>query len=121
MAEQHDIEMDQGASFDLQVQYTDTAGTAIDLTGYTCRLQIRRNVADHEEAAGLDPVLDLTSSPVAGLTLTPGTGTIAIALTDEQTQALDGTYVYDLKMESGAGKVTRLIEGSILIKPEVTR
>ncbi len=119
MADLYDIEMDQGASFDLEVQYTDPAGTAIDLTGYTARMQIRRNIADVEPDTA--PILALTSSPAAGLTLTTSTGTVAIAITDEQTQELDGTYVYDLEIESGPGKVTRLIEGTILLKPEVTR
>lgn len=119
MSDRFDIELDQGADFYLTVEYTDPDGEAINLTGYDCRMQVRRNSADTEEAAGTEPILDLTIGD--GLTLTPSTGEIEIAITADQTLDLDGRYVYDLEIESGTGKVTRLVRGEIQVIPEVTR
>ena len=33
----------------------------------------------------------------------------------------EGIYVYDLEMTSGGGTVTRLMEGTVTVNPEVTR
>ena len=32
----------------------------------------------------------------------------------------EGMYVYDIEITSGAGTVTRLMEGSVTVTPEVT-
>jgi hypothetical protein len=32
-----------------------------------------------------------------------------------------GTFVYDLELESSGGEVNRIIEGSFIVTPEVTR
>ena len=33
----------------------------------------------------------------------------------------EGVYVYDIEITSGAGTVTRLMEGNVTVNPEVTR
>jgi hypothetical protein len=33
----------------------------------------------------------------------------------------EGIYVYDLEITSGAGAVTRVLQGNITVTPEVTR
>jgi hypothetical protein len=32
-----------------------------------------------------------------------------------------GTYIYDLEMVAGTGTVTRLVQGELIVSPEVTR
>jgi hypothetical protein len=54
--------------------------------------------------------------------ITGATGLINITITATQTTALlPDLYVYDLEITSGAGVVTRLIEGSAIVSAEVTR
>jgi hypothetical protein len=66
------------------------------------------------------PILSLTDG--SGLTLGGAAGTIAILITDAQTEALtDISMVYDLELISGSGIVTRLIEGSASLSTETTR
>jgi hypothetical protein len=49
-------------------------------------------------------------------------GTIALAAVATATAGLTaGQYVYDLEMVSGAGYVTRLVEGNFVVYAEVTR
>lgn len=89
--------------------------TPVSLTGYTARLQIKRKITD------LDPVLTLTTEN-GGILLDDVAKTITIRATAQQTSALSfNSAVYDLELISGSGKVYRFAEGSISLKPEVTR
>jgi hypothetical protein len=74
-----------------------------------------RNSYDASEA-----VLSLTSG--TGITLGGTAGSILIEATATQTAGIiAGPYVYDLEMVSPASVVTRLVEGTIIVDPEVTR
>ena len=43
-------------------------------------------------------------------------------MTNSTTAAIEeGVYVYDIEITSGAGTVTRLMEGNVTVNPEVTR
>ena len=33
----------------------------------------------------------------------------------------EGIYVYDIEITSGAGSVTRILQGNVTVSPEVTR
>jgi len=49
------------------------------------------------------------------------TGILSISLTANQTAALDPErYVYDVEITSGTGSVTRVLEGIITVRPEVS-
>jgi hypothetical protein len=105
----------QGASFDYTLTWL-SAGSAVNLTGYTGRMQVR------DGFDGGSAIVNLTSG--TGITLGGTAGTILVELTATQTAAIDATpsgqYVYDLELVSGA-TVTRLVEGNFLMSPEVTR
>jgi hypothetical protein len=111
-----DLNCYQGANFDYTLTWQ-TGGTAVNLTGYSARMQVR----DSYDAG--TAIVSLTSG--TGITLGGTAGTIEVALTAAQTSALDGTpniqALYDLELVSGAGYVTRLVEGRFYIYPEVTR
>jgi hypothetical protein len=66
-------------------------------------------------------ILSLTSA--AGITLGGAAGTIAIAVSATATAALTAPFsgVYDLELVSGGGEVTRLLEGTATVSPEVSR
>jgi hypothetical protein len=49
------------------------------------------------------------------------TGVLTISLTANQTTALDAErYVYDVEITSSTGSVTRVLEGIITVRPEVS-
>lgn len=116
MAETHDITIDQGSLFLTVVTYADDDDNPINLTGYTARMQIRAN---HSAPTAM---IDLT--PGQGLTLGGQAGTIVIrigAITSATLPA--GSHRYDLELTPGgvADNTFRLLEGSVDIRPEVTR
>lgn len=103
----------QGETFDRTITW-EIDGTPVNLTGYTARMQIRKT---HKSTSA---VVSLTSS--SGLTLGGSAGTIQIVISATATAALTaGKYVYDLELVSAGGIVTRVIEGTFELTPEVTR
>lgn len=106
--------IDQGADWFVTFVYKDSDGTAINLTGYSAALQLRDTYAD--------TTTDLSLTSASGITITGATGTLEVRATAAQTAAIAaGTYVYDLQITSGSGIVTRLVQGRIVVSPEVTR
>lgn len=111
----------QGQTWQNILALKDSAGVAQNLTGYTARMQIRENVGDD------DILLELTT--VNGrLTITPLTGEITILVSSTVMAALDldfetVSWVYDLEIISADATpiVTRVMQGAVLVVPEVTR
>lgn len=110
-----DITINQGATFELSITWKDSAGTAINLTGYSARMQVR------ETYSSTSSILSLTSG--SGITLGGAAGTIAILISATTTAALTAPFsgVYDLELVSAGGVVTRLLQGAATVSPEVTR
>jgi hypothetical protein len=112
MADAYKLKIEQGATCTVSVTVT-----ALNLTGYTARMQGRTS------HAASTTVFSLTS-PSGGLSISPGTNsiiTITIPASSTAAMAAPSFGVYDLEIESGSGVVTRLIEGEYQITPEVTR
>jgi len=108
-----DLECWQGANFDYELTWT-VGGSAVNLTGYSSRMQVR------QYADSTATVLSLVNG--TGITLGGTAGTIALSAVATATSAIEaGQYVYDLELVSGAGYVTRLVEGSFVVYAEVTR
>jgi Na+/H+-dicarboxylate symporter len=115
MAARYDITIEQGATFtfDLQVQ-------GINLTtGYTVRMQGRTS---HAATA---TVFSLTNA--SGITLThsgQGHSHIIPVISAIATAAISAPMagVYDIEyQETSTGIVTRILEGTFYVTPEVTR
>ena len=113
-AGQYDITCEQGATFALTLQWQDENEAAIDLTGYAVRMHVRKTVKT------TSTIIELTTANSRVL-LTPLTGTIALALTATETAGIADSGVYDIELVSGAGVVTRILEGKFTLSREVTR
>tara|TARA_Y100001949_G_scaffold22965_1_gene16366 strand:- start:426 stop:761 length:336 start_codon:yes stop_codon:yes gene_type:complete len=105
-------EIDQGSTFSKQITVYETDGSTIqNLTGYTAASQIRKNYT----STAYTTILATIQTPATN-------GVIVMSLTAVQTAALkSGRYVYDLQITAADTTVTRVLEGIITIKPEVTK
>jgi len=113
MAEIYNYSIDQGADWFLTIQYKDSTGAAINLTGYTAAMQFRLSASNVTS-------LNLTS-PSSGITITGSTGTLAIHITAAQSAVLlAATYSYELEITSAGGVVTRLIQGLATVDGQLT-
>lgn len=114
MAAQLDLVIEQGATFTLEIALIDDTSAAIDLSGYTARMSIKRSASD-----ALD-LLELTTANNR-IIITGATGLVTLVLTAAETTALEyARGVYDLELISATGVVMRVCEGSITVSAEVT-
>lgn len=115
-AANYDLVIEQGASWSQSVQWkTGSPATAVNLTGFSARLQLRSSVSASTAA------LSLTTEN-GRIALTANTGTITLSISATDTAAMTaGRYVYDLELVSSGGQVTRLMEGIVTVSAEVTR
>jgi hypothetical protein len=112
----YNIVADQGATLQETAVWKDSARKAINVTGYTARMQVRPSI-DSEQVL---------------LSLTTENGRISVSgpegRFDMTVSALDmtsieaGKYVYDLEIIAPvSGVVDRLMQGSFIVRGEVTR
>ena len=111
MAAIANLTIDQGASFSSDVTLKDSSNNLFDLTGYTASAKLAKGYSSTITRVAM-------TSTIAS---DPTTGVVTLSLTATQTAALDAParYVYDLEVTSGA-QVTRVIEGIINVRPNVT-
>ncbi len=110
MAIVSNLTIDQGSTFTANIDCTALDGNILNLTGFTVAGQLRKTYDSSTKT-------DFTATIANALT-----GRLTISLTAAQTNALAaGRYVYDVEITSGAGVVTRVVEGQVEITPGVTR
>lgn len=116
-----DLEVDQGADYWHEWVWAtaDDAGveTPVNLTGYTARLEIRAKVSSSTVLARAHSTL-----AVDGTITVDDEGVVRLEFTAATSSAWRWVSgVYDLELVSPGGDVTRLSEGAVMVRPEVTR
>lgn len=114
-AKQLDITIEQGATFVMNLTWK-SAGSPVDLTGYTAKMQARWSYSD------ATPLVTFTTADNT-ITLGGALGTISVSgMATITGLTKPRTGVYDLELtETATGKVTRLLQGAAHISPEVTK
>lgn len=111
----YNLEIEQGVSFKESFVLRDSDNQLMDLTGYTARMQIRPYVSS-------ELVLIDATSENAMIVISPTLGKVEIQLTPAQTELLTFTKsVYDMELVSPSSEVIRLVQGVVLVSPQVTR
>ena len=131
-AGKYDFTIEQGATVDFEVRYTDVSGSAIDLTGYQARMQLRPAPGAKQTYMTLSSSLQPCGS---GLNMNgskndpdypknPTSGSIGVYVSALSSSLLDfPAAVYDLEISSGSGHcyvVTRLLEGVVKLSKNIT-
>jgi len=113
MTAKYKIKINQGAT--LRIPFTwKSNGTAIDITGFTARMQIRKTISSTE-------IIHELTTENGGIILGGG-GAFVIYISDSVTETFNfTTAVYDLEFQMLDGDVIRLLEGAVTLSKEVTR
>lgn len=111
----YNITCEQGASFTRTFTITGPDGAIVNLTSYTGRMQVRR------EIDSTTMLIELTSAN-GRLSIVPLLGEISIALTPAETASITRDGVYDLEIVNTiSGAVYRVLKGVFKLDKEVTR
>jgi hypothetical protein len=115
MAVKKNFEVDQNATFNFQIQYTeDDELTPIDLTGSTAKLQVR-------DTQGGSKLAFTLTSPAGGIVIDGPTGTLDIKMTPTQTNKLFyPKSAYDIMVIDTNGNKIKLLEGFLTLNRSVT-
>ena len=106
----YNFTIEQGTTFS-RVLTLQENGSAMNLTGYSVASQMR---STHDSSTVV--------ATFSGSVTNASSGQLTLSLTNSQTSAIEeAIYVYDVEITSGAGAVTRILEGNVTVTPEVTR
>jgi len=110
MAKNFNLFVDQGTDFSTVIVVGDETGSPRDLTGYTGRAQLRKSF-DTQRNTAFEVNIN-----------NPLEGEVILSLSNQATSNIKyGRYVYDVELLSNANVVERIVQGLIIIDPEVTR
>jgi len=111
MAAVANLSIDQGATFTSDITVKDINGNVFDLTGYTAVAKLAKGYSSTRTRTAMTTAFATDRT----------TGVLTISLTATQTAALDPErYVYDVEIISNTNTVTRVLEGIITVRPEVS-
>lgn len=123
-AGRYDIELEQGATFDLPLRYEDSTG-GVDLSSYSARMQVRESAASSllvEFNSDLTANGFIFMSGAAEDREDGSNGNLRVYMTAANSAALPRfAGRYDLELVDSGGYVIRLLEGQFSIDPEITR
>jgi hypothetical protein len=127
--------LEQGTTVNFEIQYKDSNGSPVDLTGYNGRMQIASNYASDPTRTIYLTLSSSLNSDGTGLnfsgsngTTPPSSGSIGIYIAACSSSALTfNTAYYDLEIyypvagNSACPITTRLLEGQVRLSQEVTK
>ena len=110
-AANHNLTIDQGSDFVIDLVISD-AGVVKNLTGYSARAQMRNT----KSASAIAATFTCTVTDATG-------GTVKMELPNATSSAISpGKYYYDLELYTSNNViVARLMQGAVILTPEVTR
>ena len=111
MAAYSEITIEQGANLTSTITVNDTQGDAVNLTTYSASSQLRKSYYSS------------SANTIAATITGNANGQITLSMTAANTANLTpGRYVFDLIITNSVdNSVTRVIEGTAVVLPSVTR
>ena len=107
--------LEAGVDFAITITYKDSAGAAINLTGYTGKMQIRNSPSSS--------ILITKQTSDASMVLGGAAGTVAFTLTAADCTTLSTQLVpmkWDILLTPSGVLGIRLVEGNVTSKPAIT-
>lgn len=104
----YDISLQRRADYSITLQFKDSTDTAINLTGWTVAAQVWNRLRTTKYA---DFAVTYTNRV---------TGTVAIALTDEQTDDFPNEAYYDVLLTNPSGLKEYYLEGVVYVSEGYT-
>lgn len=114
-----DLTIVQGANFSRTIQFKDSEGVVIDLTGVTIEAKIRREFSDAAALQAFTASVTDAANGVVVISLTAAE-TAALSLTGSSNQRAQSLGVWDLEL-TDTGRVERMLQGKVTLSQEATK
>lgn len=111
---EYDLVINQGETWSIAFPVMDGAGAPLVVDGWTARAQIRQYVHD------LVPLFEWNNTTVDNAIVAGVSVQLLLTPTDTASWGFN-TALYDLELTDPEGNVTRIAEGKVLLKAEITR
>lgn len=111
MASVSNLYIDQGADFKVVVTLTNQTGTPLNLENFIVKSQFRKSYQSSQAIDFNIEILEPFTSGKIRMTL-PGSVSSGI---------LAGRYLYDIEAVNQLGEKRRVLEGLVILTPEITR
>ena len=108
----NDLTIYRGDDKTWTLAFTDSTGTAIDITGYTIYFTVKINSNDIDDNAVITKDITSHTDPTEGET--------EIVLTNSDTDLPIKKYWYDIQMKDGSDKITTVLEGRFIVVQDIT-
>jgi hypothetical protein len=121
MAANYKLYIDQGATFSRSISLKNSDGDPYDLSAASISAQIRSTATSSVKIA--DFTVSISSPAASGqfIMSMPASGTALLPVDpNEGPERVNSVYAYDVEMVIGS-TVTRLLQGEVVVSPEVTR
>jgi len=113
IAQTLDITHRRGDTLLLNINFKDSSGTALNIDGYTFKMEIRRENTDDVVSGAL-----ISTSPTISSAATNGIILINVPYTD-MIGLVGGEYVYDIQASNSSG-IQTWVTGEFLVEEDVT-
>lgn len=110
MATITNLYIDQGTTFSSIITLTNQDGSLMNLAGYTVKSQFRKSYQTSQAYNFIASVYDAATGKVR----------LQLSATDSS-EIKSGRYLYDIEITSSANEKFRVLEGIIIITPEITK
>lgn len=122
----YNFTIEQGTTVVKQFTYKDSTGSPVDLSGYSASMEIRETYTSSGYVSSFSGSAAVTGSEGLSIIASSGSatkGTVELRINASTTSAYTFTSaVYDLEItKTTDGTVSRLLQGSIVLSPEVTK
>lgn len=112
----YNFTIQQGTKFSRVLTWKDSAGSLVNLTGYTAEMRIKSEASDPVEVITLSTTPDEDGN---GITLGGAAGTITLLIKSATTDAMDFNEAdYDLDLIDASDEPTRLLKGTVSLSRE---
>lgn len=109
MATISNLFVDAGSTYSNIITVASTNGQPLNLTGFIVASQLRKSFQSSVAYSFNASIFDAV------------TGRIRLQLTDEQSEDIPpGRWLYDVEIESPTGARTRVVEGIVIVTPQIT-
>lgn len=110
MAVKANITLDQGSDYSTTLYISDENDVAIDIEGYSFQAKARKHFTSNTSYSF---TMTISNAEEGELTMSMNAATTA--------NISGGRYVYDAEMVDTNNTTTRIVEGILTVKPQVTR